>query len=235
MNRPDENWGGFFVPLVNPKQTSKFGTMQAFKYSLAIFLGAIILSSFSPYRKNPAGTSNVPGLANTFLDKTEITNIAWKEYLYDIKEQEGADSDEYKQALPDLAVWEMAYGENFANSKSYDEHPLVGVSYQQAIAYCKWRSERVSEKEHREIEYKLPSLKEYKMASRNEGKNKMAEGLYSTNFGFRAFSGICENAAEMTNKEGVSIAGSNRTTCLETKEYHAPSPSLGFRCMAVLK
>ncbi|WP_417589661.1 SUMF1/EgtB/PvdO family nonheme iron enzyme [Owenweeksia hongkongensis] len=209
--------------------------MHFFKYTLTILVGAIILSSFSPYRKNPAGTSNIPGLHNTFLDKTEITNIAWKEYLYDIKEQEGADSDEYKQALPDLAVWEMAYGENFTASKAYDDYPLVGVSYQQAIAYCEWRSERVSEKEHRKIEYKLPSLKEYKMVTRGETENKMAEGLYSTNFGFRTFSGICENAAEMTNKEGVSIAGANRTICLETKEYHSPSPSLGFRCMAVLK
>src|SRR5690606_1124350 len=189
----------------------------------------------SPYRKNPAGTATVPGLTNTFLDKTEITNIAWKEYLYDIRENEGEDSEEYKNSLPDLAVWEMAYGANFNTSTSYDDYPLVGVSYQQALEYCKWRSEGVSEKEQRKIEYKLPTLKAYKMVTRGETENKMAEGLYSTNFGFRTFSGICENAAEMTSEEGVSIAGSDRSTCLELKEYHAPSPSLGFRCMAVLK
>ena len=209
--------------------------MHFFKYTLTIFVGAIILSSFCPYRKNPAGTSGVPGLSNTFLDKTEVTNIAWKEYLYDLKEGEGENSEEYQQSLPDLAVWEMAYGENFIISKSFDDYPLVGVSYQQAVAYCKWRSEQVSEKEHRKIVYTLPSLKEYKMVTGGKTENKMAEGLYSTDFGFRTFSGICENAAEMTINEGISIAGSNRTTCLELKEYHAPSPSLGFRCMAVLK
>ncbi len=209
--------------------------MQNFKATFIIFLGTILLSSFAAYRKNPAGTSSIPGHSNKFLDKTEITNIAWKEYLYDIKETEGEDSEEYKELLPDLAVWEMAYGEDFISSSAYNDYPLVGVSYQQALAYCKWRSARVSEKEHRKIEYSLPSLKEYKLVTQGKTENKMAEGLYSTNFGFRTFSGICENAAEMTNKEGTSIAGYNRTTCLELKEYSAPTPSLGFRCMAVLK
>lgn len=216
-------------------QTAKFERMQTLKTLPLIFLGATLLSSFFPYSKNPAGTSPVPGLANTFLDKTEITNIAWKEYLYDIKEKEGENSQAYKECLPDLILWEVAYGDDFIHSKSYDEHPIVAVSYQQALAYCKWRSERVSEKEHRNIEYTLPSMREYKIVTKGKTENKLAEGLYSTSFGFRTFSGICENASEMTNKEGISIAGSNRTTCLELTTYFAPTPSLGFRCMAVLK
>lgn len=209
--------------------------MISLKHFSLLALLFTLASSFSPYRKNPAGTANIPGLTNTFLDKTEITNISWKEYVWDVKETYGEESEEYQQSLPDAAVWEMSYQGDFATNQDYYEYPVVGVSYTQAVAYCKWRSERVSEKEHRKIEYSLPTLKAYKMVTRGETENKIAEGLYSTEFGFRTFSGICENAAEMTAEEGIAIAGSDRKTCLELKEYSAPTPTLGFRCMAVLK
>lgn len=209
--------------------------MISLKHFSLLALLFTLASSFSPYRKNPAGTSNIPGLTNTFLDKTEITNISWKEYVWDVKETYGEESEEYQQSLPDAAVWEMSYQGDFATNQDYYEYPVVGVSYTQAVAYCKWRSERVSEREHREIEYSLPTLKAYKMVTRGETENKIAEGLYSTEFGFRTFSGICENAAEMTAEEGMAIAGSDRKTCLELKEYSAPTPTLGFRCIAVLK
>lgn len=225
----------FLFAIAHIVQTFKFDTMRTLKTILTPLVVIVLLSSFSPYSRNPAGTLSVPGLANTFLDKTEVTNIAWKEYLFDLKEKYGASSEEYQQHLPDIILWEMAYGQDFFSSKTYDEYPLVGISFQQATDYCRWRSERVSEKENRKIEYSLPSLREYKVASRGKTENKMAEGLYSTSFGFRSFSGICENASEMTNQEGISIAGSNRVNCLDLREYIEPTPSLGFRCMAVLK
>lgn len=195
----------------------------------------MVLSSFLPLKKNPAGTSNVPGLTNTFLDKTEITNIGWKEYVWNIKERYGSKSNEYVKSLPDEAVWEMAYKGKFGESSAYKDYPVVGVTYDQALKYCAWRSARVSEMEHREIVYSLPSIKVYKMVTRGETENKIAEGLYSTGFGFRTFSGICENAQEMTDVEGVAIAGADRNVCLEKRQYLAPTPSLGFRCMAILK
>ena len=208
--------------------------LSSLSYILSTTL-VISLCLFSPNRKNPAGTSNIPGLTNTFLDKTEVTNISWKEYVWDIKDIYGENSEEHLNSLPDAAVWQMAYEGDFATNRDYYEYPVVGVSYEQAIAYCLWRSKRVSEKEHRTIVYSLPSLKAYKMVTRGKTENKIAEGLYSTSFGFRTFSGICENAAEMTNEQEVAIAGSDRQTCLELREYAAPSASLGFRCMAVLQ
>lgn len=209
--------------------------MQFMKLSIVLLGAVLIFGSFAHYRKNPAGTSSVPGLKHTFLDKTEITNIAWKEYVWDVKEQYGEESTEYLESLPDMAVWGMAYEGEFGESSAYRNFPVVGVSYGQAVKYCAWRSERVSEREHREIVYSLPSMKVYKMVTRGKTENKIAEGLYSTGFGFRTFSGICENAREMTDIEGIAIAGSDRQQCLDEREYLAPAPNLGFRCMAVLK
>ncbi len=184
-------------------------------------------------KKAPAGTSKVPGLTNVFLDKIEITNIVWREYLYYLKNEEGADSESYKSAQFDIAVWKQAYPTVGLNSSKYDYYPVVGISYQQALDYCAWRSKIVSAKENRTVNYSLPTLKVYKMSG-NLNPNKTAEGLFSTKIGFRTFLGICENAAEMTNVEGIAIEGYNRNTCLEQRDFIVPSQDLGFRCMALL-
>lgn len=184
--------------------------------------------------KAPAGTASVPNARNTFLDHVELTNIGWKEYLYYLKNEHGADSPDYLSALPDTVIWKLSYDAPFFKSQKYDDWPVIGVSYQQATAYCEWRSMVVSQKEKRQVTYTLPTLKIYKLASRGASPNKVAEGLYATSIGFRTFLGICENADEMTDVEGLAILGSSRINCLDTASYYAPSASLGFRCMATV-
>jgi hypothetical protein len=38
---------------------------------------------------------------NFYCDKTEISNIDWREYMYRIRKVFGPDSEEYQAALPD--------------------------------------------------------------------------------------------------------------------------------------
>ena len=207
-------------------------------HKILLLSSSILIALFSfgtgSSKKAPAGTSAVPNLPNQFLDKVEITNIAWREYLYYQKNEYGADHKNYLTALPDTAIWRQSYDVPFFKPGNYDNWPVVGVSYEQAVAYAKWRSMVVSTKEKRKVTYSLPSIKVYKLASANSSSNKIAEGLYSTKIGFRNFLGLCENAAEMTNKEGEAVMGSERENCLDTFEYVVPKPNLGFRCMAVL-
>ncbi len=186
-------------------------------------------------KKAPAGTEPVPNLPNRFLDKVEVTNIAWREYLFFQKNKFGQESEEFLNAIPDTAVWKLSYDVSFFSSHKYNDWPMVGISFEQAQQYAIWRSMVVSQKEKREITYFLPSLKVYKMASAKTSPNKMAEGLYSTSVGFRTFLGLCENAAEMTDKEGLAIMGSDREKCLDTISYVVPKHNLGFRCMATVK
>lgn len=185
--------------------------------------------------KAPAGTAQVAGLRYTFLDKSELTNADWKTYINDVKKASGEDSEAYKNTLPDTAVWKQSYRGPYIKSQRYDDWPVIGVSYDQAMDYCVWRSKTISQKERREVTYSLPSLKVLKMASRDSSPNKIAEGLYSTSIGFRTFLGLCENADEMTDVEGIAILGSDRITCMDTITYDVPTASLSFRCMAVLQ
>ena len=90
-----------------------------------------------------------------YLDQTEIANIHWLEYLFYIKR----DSSEafYQSALPDTTVWdkELAYNtpyvSNYLRYPGFRYYPVVGISWNQAADYCRWRTEAVNKQ--KAIEY----------------------------------------------------------------------------------
>ena len=104
-----------------------------------------------------------------------------------------------KNALPDTLVWKskLAYNEAYSihyhAHPAYRQYPVVGISYEQAIAYCKWRTERVKElysiekKENKKnvypsnFEYRLPTKAEWESAAKtgySEKTLKKLEGKY---------------------------------------------------------
>jgi gliding motility-associated lipoprotein GldJ len=56
-----------------------------------------------------------------------------------------------KAITPDSSVWrkDLAYNEPYVNNyfrhPAYSEYPVVGVTWEQAEAYCAWRTDRVNE------------------------------------------------------------------------------------------
>lgn len=88
-----------------------------------------------------------------FIDKTEVANVHYREYLYWLENvfgQAGMDSV-VEQAKPDTLVWrsELAFNEPYVEyyfrHPSYNYYPVVGVSWKQATDYCIWRTDRVNE------------------------------------------------------------------------------------------
>ena len=88
---------------------------------------------------------------NLYCDKTEISNIAWLEYLYWLGRVYGFNSDTYRAALPDTTVWIKAdsslaeLSTKYLREKAFQDYPVVGVSQKQALDYSEWRSDRVFE------------------------------------------------------------------------------------------
>lgn len=88
-----------------------------------------------------------------FIDKTEVANVHYREYLYwldNVFGQAGMDSV-VEQAKPDTLVWrsELAFNEPYVEyyfrHPSYNYYPVVGVSWKQATDFCIWRTDRVNE------------------------------------------------------------------------------------------
>jgi formylglycine-generating enzyme required for sulfatase activity len=119
--------------------------------SINIFLSLLVVSYCCLSQTNqstqlPAPPHGVWLINNLFIDKTEITNIHWLEYLHYLRK----DSSEhhYTQALPDTSVWlifnDSAKYTHYLRYPGYRTYPVVGITHQQAKNYCAWRSSAVN-------------------------------------------------------------------------------------------
>lgn len=83
-----------------------------------------------------------------YMDMGEVRNLDYLEYTLWVKHY---DSANYAKVLPDTTVWrhQLSYNEPYVQyyfrHTAYRKYPVVGVSYEQVVAYCKWRTERVKE------------------------------------------------------------------------------------------
>lgn len=102
------------------------------------------------YTKN--NTPRRVTVSSFYMDETEVANIHYREYIYWLQRAYGADyPDVVDAAKPDETVWRSAlsynepYVQYYFNHASYDQYPVVGVTWEQANDYAKWRSDRVNE------------------------------------------------------------------------------------------
>lgn len=87
-----------------------------------------------------------------YIDQTEVSNLAYLEYLYWLDRVFGQDFPAVvRNARPDTLVWreKLAYNEplveNYLRHPAYHEYPVVGVNWVQANDFCLWRTDRVNE------------------------------------------------------------------------------------------
>jgi formylglycine-generating enzyme required for sulfatase activity len=110
---------------------------------------------------------------NLFIDRTEITNINWLEYLYYLRRD--SSKNVYQASLPDTTVWltvgDSARYRHYLRYPGYREHPVVGISREQAQDYCAWRSVVVNsrmikgELQNITYQFRLPTEAEWELAA----------------------------------------------------------------------
>ncbi|MDT8413178.1 MAG: SUMF1/EgtB/PvdO family nonheme iron enzyme [Vicingaceae bacterium] len=133
--------------------------MRPFKliyYILFVTAIVVVLSSFIKKDKvkdfskeTPPGTTKIAD--NLFIDKAEVSNFSYLEYQFWLKIVFGKDSDEFLSSQLDTLVWDSYlclssfYNPTYFIHPAYKDFPVVGITQQQAIAFCKWRADRVFE------------------------------------------------------------------------------------------
>jgi hypothetical protein len=135
------------------------------KYSKAIFFVFLFFTITSNYSKNKKEIIPPNGIKindSTFIDKTEMTNLDYREYLYWLERIFTKDSKKYKDAQPkQKGLWNgffitdtsnlgliyqrNSYEQYYFTHPVYNNYPLVGINYEQALKYCEWRTDRIYE------------------------------------------------------------------------------------------
>jgi formylglycine-generating enzyme len=91
-------------------------------------------------------------VASFYMDETEVSNQDYREYVHWLNRVYPGNKPKINSSLPDTTVWrsQLAYNEpyveNYFRHPAYSDYPVVGVSWEQANAYCAWRTDRVNEK-----------------------------------------------------------------------------------------
>ena len=152
-----------------------------------LILSSIALTLFSFTKNKSQDKFTPPGTVKVghyfFMDEAEISNMAWMEYVYWTERVYGKDSKQYTDVQADSNVWDEPYRSHYFSHPAYRMYPIVGISYEQAVAYCQWRSDRVMEKLLITKEQKkntvIPSKVIYRLPTREEWE-KVAQMPYST-------------------------------------------------------
>lgn len=100
-------------------------------------------------------------VASFYMDETEVANVHWLEYLFYVKRDSSREF--YQSALPDTTVWarELAYNDPYVDHylryPGFRYHPVVGVSWEQANDFCKWRTLFVNNRLAEQSDLEIPA------------------------------------------------------------------------------
>jgi len=113
-----------------------------------------------------------------YANKFEVTNLLYRTFVQDLRNTH--QTELIKIATVDSTVWVPNPG--FSNSFNsgyhrhywYNNYPAVGISYDAAILFCKWLTDKYnsnSRRKFKKVSFKLPTEIEWEMAARGCKRN----------------------------------------------------------------
>lgn len=204
----DSRLGGFDVPNYAGQQTGPGLTfVEGGRFTMGQTEEDLTIE-----RNNIARTVSV---SSFYMDETEVANVHYREYIYWLKRAYASDYPELiAKAMPDEMVWRQAMSYNeplvemYFNHAAYNDYPVVGVNWNQANEYCKWRSDRVNEY----ILMKNGQLK--------KNPNQVNEDVYTTG---TYVAGQYEGAAGRSRKRDLDPSGSGKRNLNYADGYLLPN------------
>ncbi|MDR0560737.1 MAG: formylglycine-generating enzyme family protein [Prevotellaceae bacterium] len=142
----DKKYGGVEYVKPNKEQTAPG---LVYIPSGAFIMGQIADDIGREWDKTPRRVT----LDSYYIDETEITNQHYRDYIFWMTKVYTNFPNVVRKALPDTLVWRkaLAYNEPYVQTyfryPSFNDYPVVGVTWLQANDYCLWRTDRVNEAE----------------------------------------------------------------------------------------
>ena len=141
------------------------------------------------YNFIPPGTLLIKD--SLFMDKMEVSNRNWKEFIESNMDEMFKDSEVYKELIPDssITIKLKNYGKikmnEYFNDPHFDAYPVVGITYEQVLKFCEWRTKKVNQLMNQKknnpsikLEYRLPTIPEWEIAAQgNLDSTKYPFGL----------------------------------------------------------
>jgi formylglycine-generating enzyme required for sulfatase activity len=121
------------------------------------------------WEKNWAKVSNV-----FWMQKTEVTNAEFRTFLDDVKKYGNLDG--YYAYYPDSLGWKLLDNANeplvsyYFSHPSFDNYPVVNISYDAAVAYCQWLTSKYASQQSNpfgKVGFRLPTREEWMLAARS--------------------------------------------------------------------
>lgn len=160
---------------VNPDRAKGFSYKMIENIVALIPKGSFIIGECDQddpyYHQEKCRTVN---LDTFYISKYEVSNGQYLDFLFEISK---TDSNLYKKMLPDTLVWRQKYVINdpfvnyYLRHPHFRNYPVVGVSYEQAEAYCLWLTKKyVAEpkRKYKNVVFKLPTSEEWVFAAKGK-------------------------------------------------------------------
>jgi formylglycine-generating enzyme required for sulfatase activity len=136
----------------------------------------------------PAGNvyvnDSLKSVQSFYISKTEVSNAEYKLFLNDLKLT--GELEKLAIAQIDSLKWNlgtstnMAYVEYYFSHPAYKDYPVVNVSYDAALLYCDWLSNKLNKQfGSTKLKFRLPTKEEFVRAGR--GDNRTVGYAWGTN------------------------------------------------------
>ena len=108
---------------------------------------------------------------DAFDVSSQITLGEYKIYLKDMKADSSGEF--YLSQFPDSSILLKALYKEYMSTPSYDNYPIVGVSLDNALNFCKWKTLKDNKSDSLKFIYRLPITSEWLGAYDHLNKNKI--------------------------------------------------------------
>ncbi|MFY0644115.1 MAG: SUMF1/EgtB/PvdO family nonheme iron enzyme [Bacteroidia bacterium] len=125
-------------------------------------------------------------VSSCLISITEVSNLDYREFVYWLKTN---NDPRLQKMIPDSTVWAkgpLKFGQPFVDHyyshPAYNDYPVVGVSVEQATAYCNWLTAQLAKTyPNIHVKARLPRKNEWIRAARGDSRMSYANGALLKN------------------------------------------------------